>query len=128
MWYERREMLKAALVHCAAAALCALFGAVYELFSHGVYSYFMLYAFALPLVLGALPTLVLALREGPRPRPWARRLWHGGVAALTVGCLFEGVLRIYGTESVWALAYLGVGAAMLLAGGALALSAGEGKE
>ena len=35
--------------------LFALFGAVYELFSHEVYSYYMIYAFGIPLILGVLP-------------------------------------------------------------------------
>ena len=41
-----------------ATVLCAVFGAVYELFSHGVYAYGMLYAFAFPLVGGVLPCLL----------------------------------------------------------------------
>ena len=42
-------------------AYSAVLGAVYELFSHGVYSYFMLYAFLFPLAGGALPLLALSL-------------------------------------------------------------------
>ena len=40
--------------------LCALFGAVYEAFSHGVYAYGMLYGLAFPLLGGVLPALLLA--------------------------------------------------------------------
>ena len=48
--------------YLTASVFCALFGAVYELFSHGVYSYWMIYAFAFPLLLGAIPCLA-ALQE-----------------------------------------------------------------
>ena len=30
---------------------------------------------------------------------WTRRLWNTGVATLTVGCPFPGILDIYGTDS-----------------------------
>ena len=46
--------------YLAAALFCALFGAVYEIFSHEVYSYPMIYAFAIPLAGGALPFLAFA--------------------------------------------------------------------
>ena len=38
--------------------------AVYGLFGHGVYSYYMTYAFMIPLLAGALPHLLLALKAG----------------------------------------------------------------
>ena len=39
----------------------ALFGAIYEIFSHEVYSYFMLYAFAIPLAMGLLPYSIIMI-------------------------------------------------------------------
>ena len=45
--------------------LCALFGAVYERFSHGVWSCFMVYAFAFPLLLGLMPFFLLQKKAGP---------------------------------------------------------------
>ena len=71
-------LTRAALGHLAAAALCALFGTVYERFSHGVYSYYMIYAFALPMMLGALPLLLLALRGRAIPGRTVLWLWNGG--------------------------------------------------
>lgn len=41
-------------------------GAVYEHFSFGVYSNFMIYAFAFPLIGGALPYLIMSLRDENR--------------------------------------------------------------
>ena len=77
----------------------AAFGAVYELFSHGVYAYGMLYAFAFPLLGGLLPAFLLS-RNGRRfPSAVSWQLWHFGISALTVGSLYSGALEIYGTSS-----------------------------
>ena len=46
--------IKTGLQYFTAALFCALFGAVYELFSHSVFSYYMLYAFMIPLVGGVI--------------------------------------------------------------------------
>lgn len=48
------------LLHLTAALLLALFGAVYEHFSHEVYSYYMIYAFLIPLAPGAALYLWMA--------------------------------------------------------------------
>lgn len=108
--------LKSAFVYLAASLFCAFFGAVYELFSHEVYSYFMIYAFAIPLVLGALPNLVIALKGLRAPGKLAANAWNSGVAALTVGSIFKGALDIYGTTSQLALVYPVVAAILLVAG------------
>ena len=120
-----------------AALLCALFGCIYEHFSFGVYSYFMLYAFSVPLVLGVLPFLSMGIRglwsgkngmknmvekgsddtvSKERAIEWSRgacRLWHAGVAAVTVGFLFKGILDIYGTFSALTYVYWVAGAILL---------------
>jgi hypothetical protein len=98
------------------ALFLALFGAVYEHFSHEVYSYYMLYAFALPLGLGALPWCVLALRARRRVCRGAAQLWDSGVLTLAVGSVARGVLDIYGTTNRLVIVYAPVGAALLLAG------------
>lgn len=94
--------------------LCALIGAVYELFSHGVYAYGMLYAFAFPLLGGLLPALLLAGRGGKLPSDTALQLWHFGISALTVGSFFSGALKIYGTSSSLTQIYWFAGGACLL--------------
>ena len=91
-------MLKYALRHVIAAAFFALFGAVYEHFSHGVYSAYMIYAFAIPLVFGALPCGLLVILQKKIPL-LSLRLWSYAVAALTAGCVWKGVLDIYGTTN-----------------------------
>ena len=102
------------------ALLCALFGAVYELFSHEVWSCFMLCAFALPLLLGAIPFFLLRKRGKPFPGK-AAELVHAGVAALTAGSILQGVLEIYGTSNPLTAVYWTAGGVLVSAGWLLTL-------
>ena len=79
---------------------CLLFGAVYERFSHEVYSGFMLYAFAIPLIGGTLLCFLLdQYSKNWMPGCLIRNLYNSGIATFTVGCVFQGVLEIYGTTN-----------------------------
>ena len=111
---KRNAWVRIAFRYLLATLLCALFGAVYELFSHGVYAYGMLYAFAFPLMGGVLPALLLARRGSWFPSEAALQLWHFGISALTVGTLFSGALTIYGTSSQLTKVYWLAGAVCLL--------------
>lgn len=116
-----------------------VFAKIYGVFSHGVSSAFMSYAFLLPLSLIFFPKL-LNLCTGNRL--WngsldteeeegkklflsslASFLWKSGVAVLTVGSLYKGVLDIYGTSGSFEWIYLVVGIVALAAGGISALLA-----
>ena len=107
---------KLILIDFGAALFCALFGAVYERFSHGVYSYAMIYAFAFPLVLGALPLYLIGALNAPYPGRLLRSVYHAGIATLTVGSIVTGILEIYGTTVSLTLAYWIVGSALVLLG------------
>lgn len=101
---DTKKYAKTALVYLLISIFCALFGAVYEIFSYGVYSYYMIYAFAFPLVGGVLPALsfcLLGIKKHPGAA--ARYLYHCGVATFTVGSIIQGVLEIYGTTNdlIW---------------------------
>lgn len=89
---------------------------MYELFSHAVYSYYMLYAFLFPLLGGTLPFFVLVCFRVRLPDAAACRLYHAGIAALTVGSLFTGVLEIYGTTNRLTAVYWIAGAALAALG------------
>ena len=89
---------RSVLTWLCVTAFIALFGAVYELFSHEVYSYYMIYAFAIPFLLGVFPAL-LCTRQGRKAAPWAGQLYAGGIMALTVSSILKGVLDIYGTTN-----------------------------
>ena len=107
---------KLILIDLIAALFCALFGAVYEAFGHGVYSYGMLYAFAFPLVMGVLPLYLIGVLRAPYPGKATLNLWHAGIAALTVGSIVTGVLEIYGTTNPLTVMYWILGAAFSAAG------------
>ena len=49
--------LRTAFIYMIISIILMIAGAIYEHFSFGVYSYFMIYAFAIPLAGGALPFL-----------------------------------------------------------------------
>lgn len=105
---------KTAFRYLLVSLFLALFGAVYELFSHEVYSYSMIYAFLLPLAGGALPFLFLALKGRERnPAAVPRLLYHSGIAVFTTGLLLNGVLEIYGTTNTL-LKYYWIAGALLL--------------
>ncbi len=91
---------KTAFVYLLFSCFCALFGAIYEIYSHEVYSFYMIYAFAFPLVGGALPFSAIGLfRIKKYPYSASRNIYHSGIATLTVGSIIRGVLEIYGTTN-----------------------------
>ncbi len=106
-------MLKRAFYYLLATLFTALFGAVYEHFGHGVYSYYMIYAFAFPLALGVVPFMMIGLFELIIPSTASARLWGYGVSTLTVGSIMKGILDIYGTTNKLIIVYP-VAAAVLL--------------
>ncbi len=110
---------KTALGYLLCAILTALFGAVYERFSHEVYSYFMLYAFLIPLLGGALPYLASSVARVPRRATGiVRAMHHCGIATLTIGSIVRGILDIYGTTNRLINAYW-IAGLLLLAGAGL---------
>lgn len=113
----QRRAAKTAFVYLLVGLFCAFFGAVYEVFSHEVYSFFMIYAFAFPLAGGTLPFLVISLfRFKKYPGAVAGNLYHSGIATLTVGSIIQGVLDIYGTTNGLTRLYWYMGAILVVAG------------
>ena len=108
-------------VYLSITVFSALFGAVYELFSHGVYSYFMIYAFAFPMLLGVLPFFGMWKRRKAFPGLLAAQLIHAGLAALCIGSIVQGIIEIYGTENVLINVYWIVGGMLTAAGWLLAV-------
>lgn len=111
-----------------------VFGQIYEHFSHGVYSNYMIFAFLFPLLGLFLPNLLLCLlpkkgaekskgNNGEKERSSGSvtdeknfSFWKWGIATLTVGSLYKGILEIYGTSSHLELSYLIVGCGFCLLG------------
>lgn len=124
---KTKNVIKTAFVYLIITLFCAVIGAVYEKFSHEVYSYYMIYAFVIPLTLGAIPLFALGLFGKKTPCRFSLNAWNSGVAALTVGSIFKGALDIYGTTNRLLIVYPIVAGALLLAG-IIAFFAGKSSE
>ncbi len=113
--------LRRGLGYLAASIAVAAAGAIYEAFSHGVYSYYMIYAFMIPLLAGTLPSLLCALKgydnryaeDSDDHR--AASLQLAAIVTLTAGSLIKGVLEIYGTTSSLTIVYPLLGIGLLIA-------------
>ncbi|MBQ9590495.1 MAG: hypothetical protein IJR29_09950 [Butyrivibrio sp.] len=109
-----KELKKHLLYNAIGSVFLALFGAIYEVFSHDVYSYFMIYAFAIPLVMGVLfYSILLIMNKYPVPR--FLEIWNTAIATLSIGCVFNGVLEIYGTTNSLIVVYPIAGAILIFA-------------
>lgn len=178
------SVLHDAFIFLTAGIACALFGLIYEIFSHEVYSFYMIYAFLILLVPGALLNLVIAwlavrkekhlrikeaaarsaenvafaenlsadllnisdaaarstantvfkeeavtetcyeLSNGVKtpvstgvlfPGRFTRLAWNSGLAVLTIGSIFKGILDIYGTTNKLIVVYPAAAAILLCA-------------
>ena len=113
MYTSVKQRKKYILWHFIAAVFFAVFGMVYELFSHGVFSPFMAFAFTIPLVAGGILQSIL-LKTKVRIPDLALRLWNYAIALLTVGSIWKGVLDIYGTTNRLIVYYPIFGGILLL--------------
>ena len=111
---EKRLVGRTAIIYVCITFFCALFSAVYEHYSHEVYSDFMVYLFLFPLVGGALPFTVMGLiKSFKSPSPVSMRIYNSGIAALTLGSCIKGVFDIYGTSSAYVNIYWISGALLI---------------
>ena len=88
-----------------------VFAQIYEYFSHGVYSNYMLYAFLIPFLGLTVPSFLLYSLKKTLPAN-SCFLWKSGIATLTVGSIYKGILEIYGTNGYFEFPYLFFGAAL----------------
>ena len=105
--------MKTGLVYLAFSLFLALFGAVYEIYSHEVYTYYMIYAFAIPLAGSALPAFIFAYIGKGIPRRSSLNLYNSGIVTLAIGSVFTGILKIYGTTNRLTAVYWIVGFALI---------------
>ena len=125
------DLLRSGTAYLIASVLVAAAGWMYELFSHGVYSNYMICAFMVPLVCGALPDILAATRGSrSKKRSGCARAAHAthdaapcaapglrlaAVVTLTAGSLIKGVLDIFGTTNRLLVVYPIVGLALAIA-------------
>ncbi len=118
---QKEHFAKAGFVYLLITLFCAIFGAIYENFSHEVYSGYMIYAFLFPLIGGALPFSSMSLFGCGRgcsrvPGRFPVNLYNAGIATLTMGSIFQGVLDIYGTTNTLICVYWFTGAGFVSIG------------
>ncbi len=114
---REKKLLSVIRKYLLAAAFCAVFGIVYELFSHEVYTPYMYLACLIPLVGGTVPCLIIHMARAPLPAALSSVLYACGIATLTVGSIMQGVLVIYGTTNRLMPIYAIAGALLLVVGG-----------
>ena len=110
---NRRQVLRHAAGELGGAMFCAVFGMIYEVFSHEVYSYWMIYAFMFPLTAGLI-LLLAALKCKRPPRRKFLNTFNAASATLALGSIAAGVVSIYGSTNVLVKVYPIVGALLLL--------------
>ena len=97
---DKAAVKKDLIRYIVATAFCIVFSVIYEHFSHGVYSQFMLLMYLFPLIGGVLPAalhlLIPAFRCGDQ---MTRSIWNCAVMTLTFGSAITGVFEIYGTAA-----------------------------
>ena len=106
------------------AVFCAIFAAIYEHFSHRVYSPYMICAFLFPVCLGIVPDLIrLKLCKSPKYLQKAGQIYEislvmqqCGIYTFAVGSIFRGILDIYGTTNALSAVYWWAGAVLFIGG------------
>lgn len=76
---------------------CLVFGIIYEMFSHNVYSPYMYLAFIIPLI-GLLISFILYIFK-IKIYKLSNKFFNYSLITLTVGSLVKGALDIYGTTN-----------------------------
>ena len=105
---NRKTVLKELILYIGITAFIALFGFVYEQFSHGVDSKYMWFAWVRPLIAGVgVYALLYFLPIKRVPGMLTECVYNFGVAMFTMHSIILGVLQIYGkTNSKMVLAYI----------------------
>ena len=99
--------------YLVAAIFTLIFGIIYEIFSHNVFSIFMVGAFVIPLAFGSVPALII-YKKGTFVPFATRHLYGSGIAVLTLGSITKGVIDIYGTTNSKLILFPIVGLSMII--------------
>ena len=119
-----KKLDKISKIYLGISAFCIVFAGIYEYFSHEVYSAFMIFAFLIPFLGGTLVFYTIkrfAIKSMPGES--LVRLYNCGIATLTVGSIFQGVLEIYGTTNSLVNVYLAVGLMLIISAAAIYIRA-----
>lgn len=90
-----------------------IFSLIYELFSHHVYSKYMLFAFLIPLILGYFKDIIMCNFKLKKSTSMNESVHLSGIMTLTIGSILMGVLEIFGTTNKLICVYLYTGLFLL---------------
>ena len=118
---NKKILVSRMIMYIVITAFIALFGIVYEQFSHNVHTFYMWFAWIWPLIFGFIPYLLLYVFKIEKvPGLITESVYHFGVAMLTVRSVYKGVIIIYNTTNdVMVLVYTILAIVFLLLGVAL---------
>lgn len=124
---NKKKLLAIVLVYVGITAFIALFGAVYEQFSHNAHTPYMWFAWVWVLGFGLVPHLILYFAPINRiPGILSGSVYNFGVAMITTRSLYIGVVTIANQPNeVWANTYLII-SLIFLVGGVVLYSIGLG--
>ena len=106
--------MKKSLIYLGISVFVFIFGQIYEYFSHGVYSSYMMFAFLIPFIGLFIPSLLNNLILKRKITDNVTLPWKCGIATLTVGSIYKGVLEIYGTSGTFEQVYLIIGSLLCI--------------
>lgn len=106
--------MKKSLIYLGISVFVFIFGQIYEYFSHGVYSSYMMFAFLIPFIGLFIPSLLNNLILKRKIFDNATLPWKCGIATLTVGSIYKGILEIYGTSGTFEQVYLIIGSLLCI--------------
>ena len=90
-----------------------IFGIIYEMFSHGVISCYMIFAFLIPLINFLVNTIFI--NNKINVNKLSKNLFSMSICSFTFLSIIKGVLDIYGTTNNLIFIYLIVGLILLVA-------------
>lgn len=112
-------------IYIGVTLFCIAFGFIYEIFSHNVISYYMILGFLWPLCGGVIIYLLMTLLAKKYAFSiLSSYLYNAGLATLTVGCYFHGIIEIYGTTRPFYVYFYNILGFILLGLGLLAYIVG----
>ena len=120
----KTKTLRSLYIYIGITIFIGIFGAVYEVFSHNVFSPAMYLAWLIPCFLGVGVYLALAFAPINKvPGTLVECIYNFGVAMFTVRSIFIGVIEIYGTTNKAMLAtYTVLSIVFLVIGGSAFLA------
>ena len=113
------------LIYLGITAFIALFGFVYEQFSHNVHTFYMWFAWIWVLGFGFIPYLLFYLLPIKRvPGLVSENVYNFGVAMITFRSIYKGVIIIYNTTGDDMIMAYTIISIVSLVGGALLYAIG----